>query len=278
LLAPSPPLSFYVIEASRSKRLVSSSQGMRMQGRPLTAIAFATATLSSVSARAIEPDDYHAERCKAYPSECGLAPLMDAPPSAPMQATYGLQLGVSFSVAVSASSFTGEAVASNPSPPGINDIYGAWLPIGLEGGYRFNRHLYVGGQYLLGRGTRGTDCAPPNVACSGDVMELLGDARVYLAPDSRVGAWLGIGGGWEVASFSIGAGHATYSGPVIAHLELGLDVRGGALAVGPYLGVSFSRFSSHSLEPEPAGFTSTLDDRSTHAWVAVGIRGSYGPW
>lgn len=55
-------------------------------------------------------------------------------------------------------------------------------------------------------------------------------------------------------------------------------VRWRALAIGPFVGVSFAEYVVHSLDPAPPGATSAVDGRSVHEWFTLGIHGTYGPW
>jgi hypothetical protein len=187
-----------------------------------------------------------------------------------MRAHSGLQLGVRVSYAAPEGGLAGPYVQSAPA---MSDVFGPWYALGVDVGFRFMPALYLG--VTAAWGPTGAGMAPTH---GGSVANLLFDARFYLAPESRSGAWLAYDAGWEIATVDAGAGHATYQGPVVADLQCGYDIRGGAVAVAPYVGVSFSELVTHALDPEPPGFVAAIEARAYHEWLTVGLRGSYGPW
>jgi hypothetical protein len=88
--------------------------------------------------------------------------------------------------------------------------------------------------------------------------------------------------GWEAAMFSEGANGRTvtrtFTGPVLADLEIGVDTRHDTPALGPYVGVSFVEFLSQGLNPSATPVSTWIPSPGVHAWVALGLRGTIGPW
>jgi len=201
-------------------------------------------------------------------------------PFEPLPAERGLQLGASFGYALPAG-----ALSENPSlNTSLSLLETASLPIGIDAGYRLSPRVYVGGTLVWGAGlppnTQGN--CPANASCFRQDAQLRAQSRYYFAPERRVSWWASIGTGWEVAAFSQSVNGngvtATLTGPVFADLELGFDVRRGALGIGPYIGFSLGEFLTHGQSPAETPVPTWIDNPSMHAWVTLGLRGDYGPW
>ena len=206
----------------------------------------------------------------------GRAVAADGANSSPLPSSRGPELGIRLGV-----EHPGGAVGagSRATTPSVSDVATTGLPIGLDAGYRLGRNAYVGASVevapTLAQG--GGLC----VSCDGgyDVQGRT-EIRFYALPASTWDPWLSAGFGWEALHVAQGQGSAsaTYDGPVLGNVQVGLDVRSRAIAVGPYFGVSLAEFVMHSLDPSPAGETSSISGRVVHEWFTFGVRGSYGPW
>jgi hypothetical protein len=203
------------------------------------------------------------------------------PPLAP-PADRGPQLGVRLGYALP----TGRLGAGTGSfSTYLSDLETATVPIGLDAGYRFTRRVYVGGTLSWGPGVpanRTNPCQSSGVHCSRLDAQLRSELRYYFAPDATVGGWFAVGIGWEVAAFAQTVGTttttSTLTGPIVPDLQLGFDVRGGSIAIGPYLGVTFAEFTTYGQDPSSPPVSMWLDPRAVHTWITLGVRGSYGPW
>ncbi len=201
----------------------------------------------------------------------------DAEPN-PLPSPHGPEFGVRVGIA-----HPGGAVGagSQATTPNVSDVAPTWLPLGVDAGYRLLPAVYVGASVewgptlALGEG----GC----VSCSGG-YDLQGRAeiRFYAVPSGTWDPWISFGLGWEALRVAQGYGSATasstYDGPILTNLQVGLDVRSRALAVGPYFGVSWDEFVQRSLDPAAAGESSSIDGKSVHEWFTFGVHGSYGPW
>jgi hypothetical protein len=190
----------------------------------------------------------------------------------------GLELGVTLGIA-----HPGGAVGSGSAAttPNVSDVVPTWLPIGLDGGYRLWPHAYLGAALEWGPAVAQGEgsCG----ACSGG-YDFQGrvEVRFYALPGKTFDPWASFGLGWEVLHLALGQGSgaasATYDGPILGDLEIGVDVRSRAFAVGPYFGFAVAEFVRHSIDPAPTGETSSIDGRAAHEWFRLGLRGTYGPW
>jgi hypothetical protein len=189
----------------------------------------------------------------------------------------GVRIGIAYP--------SGSVGAGSPATtPAVGDVATTWLPIGIDAGYRLWPSAYLGGTLEwgptvgLGNGLCG--------ACDvGYDLQVRAEVRFYMlpsrAPYPTLDPWLSFGFGWEVLHAALGFGSvsdgATYDGPILGNLQIGLDVRSHAIAVGPYFGLSLAEFVRHSLDPAPPGETSSIDGRVVHEWFTLGLRGTYGP-
>jgi hypothetical protein len=227
------------------------------------------------------------DRCEAYPDECRVrtpAPevaqevifVRRAAPS-PLRASHGFQAGLRVGVAHPGGLLGGGSVATTPH---VSDVAETWVPFGLDAGYRFAPWVYLGGSVLWG-GTFGNDSALCAACGFRYDFQALADLRFYAAPNSIASPWISFGAGWEVMHVNFETGGptatATYQGPVLGNLQIGLDLRGRAVAVGPSFGVGLAEFTVHSLDPSPAGESSSVGAHALHEWFTLGLRASYGP-
>jgi hypothetical protein len=177
---------------------------------------------------------------------------------------------------------------SSGNAPGLssrlNDLETATVPIAIDAGYRFSGAHYLGGTIVWGPGiapNAGATC-PPQYSCFRQDAQVRFEARQYLDPSARWGWWLGAGVGWEVATFSQSRDGAsvtrTFTGPVFANLDLGVDARRDLPAIGPYLGVAVAEFVSQGLNPSSTPVSTWIPSPGLHAWITLGLRGSWGPW
>jgi len=201
----------------------------------------------------------------------------------PMPVPRGLQLGARIGYALPTGRFGGDASNASGS---ISDVETAIVPLGVDAGYRLTPHLYVGGTAVWAPGTApheaGNPCVQPGVSCFRQDAQLRGEARFYFAPDAKVGGWLSVGAGWEVASFAQSVGSstitATRTGPILPDMQLGFDIRRGATAVGFYFGVSLAMYVTQGVDPSSTPVATWFEEHAVHSWITLGMRGSYGPW
>ncbi len=195
----------------------------------------------------------------------------------PFEAFPGLELGLHLGVAHPGGQVGGGSAATTPT---VGAVAPTWVPLGLDAGLRLLPHVYMGATLDWGPTIEHSlgDCFECNVASD---LQLGGEVRFYLAPTHLLDPWVSLGAGWEslhLALGSVATSSATYDGPVLAALKVGLDVRSRAIAVGPYFGVSFGEYLSRSLEPAPPGESSEVGARAVHEWFVLGLRGAFGPY
>jgi hypothetical protein len=104
------------------------------------------------------------------------------------------------------------------------------------------------------------------------------------APDGRLDPWIGAGLGIEWLRAEIDDPGATpvrreltWAGLELPLLDLGVDVRiSPRFSLGPYLSVSFGRFTSRSERPE-GGSTARdpIDHREAHGWGQAGLKATF---
>jgi hypothetical protein len=196
----------------------------------------------------------------------------------------GLRTGISFGL--------GKAGGNDFGPTrNVNDIVEYRVPIWIDVGYRVTEPLTLGVYAQVGLGGGG-DCGG---SCNASDLRIGAQALWHA---SRGGLWLGAGLGYEWLSVyaltvtqapieQVGDGAAqlasrlaeTIGGPELT-LQAGLDLElEPGLSVGPYLSASVGQYLTDSFECDsvlcPTG--SSIDGAATHAWLGLGVRGSYAP-
>jgi hypothetical protein len=209
----------------------------------------------------------------------GDADADQVPPSRaanPLAASSGPELGVRLGLAHPGGMVGGGAT---PTTPYVGEVAQTWLPVAVDGGYRISPGAYVGATLQWGAVVGDSDGFCEACGFRYD-FQAKADLRVYPFPTHTLSPWVSLGAGWEVLHLAWSdptSPTATYQGPVLGSLEIGLDVRSRAIAVGPYFGFELAEFVARSLHPAPAGEPS-IDAHAVHEWFTIGVRGSYGPW
>lgn len=165
----------------------------------------------------------------------------------------------------------------------VREVADAKLPLWLELGYRFDRRVQA---------TLFLELAPAHVAsdrCAGGGCEAwhvrFGVAvQLHLAPRARVDPWIGVGVGIEVLRAEVDDPGATpvrreltWAGLELPLAEAGLDFRiSRRFTLGPYLSVSFGRFTSRSEKPEGGSSArDPIEEREEHGWVQAGLKATF---
>jgi hypothetical protein len=167
----------------------------------------------------------------------------------------------------------------------LSDLETASVPVGIDAGYRFTRVFTLGGTAIWAPGitpNAGGPCKTAGVSCAEHDAQVRLDARFTFAPEAKVTGWFALGLGWEFATFSqTNSGGAsvtsTLTGPIFPDVELGFDVRGRQLAMGPYLGVTGSTFVTDGVSPSATPVSTWIHDATPHTWITIGLRATYDP-
>lgn len=162
----------------------------------------------------------------------------------------------------------------------VREVTDAKYPVWLELGYRFNRRL---------QGVLYSELAPTRVAsevcvaggCEAWHLRFGAAVQLHLAPDARFDPWIGAGLGIEWLRAEIDAPGATpvrreltWAGLELPLAELGVDVRvAPRVSLGPYVSVSFGRFTSRSERPVGGSAArDPIDHRDAHGWAQAGLK------
>ena len=150
-----------------------------------------------------------------------------------------------------------------------SDVVTHSFPIGIEGGYFFNPHLYVGVYGIYGFATNGnasSDCSDPNNTCSANQIRIGGMAQWHFTPGQKVSPWVGGGLGYDVVNITATDSNGTgVSAGSIHGFELsllaGIDYKPlRYLGIGPFVELSMGHY---------AGADSAT---SLYEWLAFGLR------
>ena len=158
--------------------------------------------------------------------------------------------------------------------------FSGMAPIWVDGGYRFNKLVYVGGYFQYGFlfVSKEHGCPSPLTSCH--AHDIRGGAAVHfhLMPLHAVDPWLGIGLGYEssTTTFEGEAQSATRTngGIEFANAQVGLDVHTFfGFEWGPFASFSLDEYSTETQTP-PFGATEkyALRDKTIHYFLVLGIR------
>jgi hypothetical protein len=170
----------------------------------------------------------------------------------------------------------------NQSP--MTDLVGDKVPIWLELGYRFNRHVRTD-LYFEFAPTGIKDAVCFSGSCTGDNFRVGIDAQYHFTPYGVVDPWLGLGFGWEWLHapgvifvdpvtgnvFSI---DQTWSGWELPLIQGGFDFPVAPnFTIGPYASFSLAEYTHYSQSgPRGLSFSQSISDRATHEWFQFGVK------
>lgn len=193
------------------------------------------------------------------------------------QRSLGLDLGLRVGYAIPFGDIDGTAGNSLSS-----QVSGA-IPFILEAGYRFTPVLTAGVlvEYAFGQvNDAGTGCGTANVSCSASMTQLAVEGLFYIPFHAPFVPWLGLATGYEWASLDA-SGTLVNSIAVRGAEFLTLQAGGDFLvaprfALGPFLSYSIGRYATSSTRINNTTITNDIADPSTHEWLQLGVRGTFG--
>ena len=205
-----------------------------------------------------------------------LCALLAAPAARaqPADDPTGLVLGARIGWGVPFGDVSRDAIA-------VGDVVERKIPVWLELGYRFGRHV-TGEIYLeLAPASVQPSYCAPDVSCEASQVRFGLAIQLRLAPGAVLDPWLGLGFGVEVLNATIwepapipGEVEWRWAGVELPVVEAGIDLAVfDRLSLGPYVTATLARFTSVSQRPV-GGPTSSgaIDDRATHGWLQAGLR------
>ncbi len=169
----------------------------------------------------------------------------------------------------------GDAAANAP----MSEIVRAQIPLQVDFLWRWGP-LAAGAYGSWGLALAGCD---PGARCSASSARV-GAEATWTFPTANPGLepWAGAGAGYEwTARRRERAGTAvdwTYRGPEILSLQGGADFRvERRIAIGPFLLLALGRYSHLSLDTPEGNASGEIAGRAFHAWLEVGVRGTFDP-
>ena len=209
-----------------------------------------------------------AEEPPAAPPEAEAAPS-PAPSPDTQPPKHALSLGARVSVGIPYG-----GVNANTSLP---DIYAAAIPIQLDAGYKPSPTWYFGAYYVFAPAFLGARTHDGDHVVAGGAGLL---AHYHFRPYGRCDPWLGLGIGYDSATFtskssSLGLVSNSYNGFEFVDLQLGVDLkRTPRFAFGPVLSASLSDYLGGTLVLNDGSRVSSSSSE-LHGLVTVGVRAVY---
>ncbi|HXN83518.1 MAG TPA: hypothetical protein VN883_13665 [Myxococcales bacterium] len=162
----------------------------------------------------------------------------------------------------------------------LSDSYSGFLPIWIEGGYRFTPNLFAGAffQYAFGF----TKNCPPSFDCSGSDLRVGAEGHYHFMPGRMADPWLGVGLGYEWLRASISSGSisadATLHGFEFVDFQAGIDFAvTRKFSVGPFAALTLAQYRTISVSSGGQSSSALIDKRALHELLIFGVRGTFGP-
>jgi opacity protein-like surface antigen len=220
----------------------------------------------------------------------GAALLAASTARAAEPAPSGIEIGLRTGYAFAAGN---RGATPNQTDLAVGDYVAGQVPLWLDIGYRLDSGFYLGGFFQYGFGIVNDDrqdgCRNANVDCSASDTRVGVMGRYHLPVGAPLSPWLGLGVGYEWATFSvnqtlIGSSNtdATWSGFEFANLQVGADYHvAPKVALAPFVSVSIGQFRHASTETTIGMTTTTTDEDVTvtrlHEWILFGVRAAFMP-
>jgi len=167
----------------------------------------------------------------------------------------------------------GNAMKDSP----MSDWFTGQVPFVIDVGGKPWEHLFFGGFLGLSGGGAG-DALVDCTGCSSIGVRFGAEALYSFLPGGRVDPWLGYGIGFAYVDVGDDSGTVDLSGFEPAILSGGVDFRlSRVFGLGPFVELSLGRYSTIGAESGDFGVTNDLDERATHAWLTLGVRGVFFP-
>lgn len=157
------------------------------------------------------------------------------------------------------------------------------LPLAVEVNYRLSDAWYLGGTFQYGFASLSNQLSQlcTGGSCSAHTMRLAFNVLYHLGAPRTFHGWLGAGVGYEElgmdAKGSGGSSSMKMSGGEIS-FQGGLDYPlSSAVAIGPFLGASFSQFTHGEVRTPSQSRSGEISNTAAHGWFTLGLRMSFGP-
>lgn len=152
----------------------------------------------------------------------------------------------------------------------LNSVLGGAVPIGVDVGWFFSRHAYVGVYFLyafgIGAGQTNDTCSAVDQECSASMVRLGAVARYHFLPTKMWDPWVGAGLGYETILLNATSdvdSSTLESGAlrgIDLTLEAGLDLKPlSYLGIGPYVELATGTYFG-------------TDSFGVHSWLSFGLR------
>ena len=190
------------------------------------------------------------------------------PPPPPISERSGFELGLRLGYAM--------ALGEVADGTDFRNAVTGQIPLRLDALYRVNGKYAVGVFAQYGYAFI-TDNFCSGASCSGAAYKLGIEATRHFSPGRWFVPWVGVSLGYEWLRLGRKESGYDYSvatrGFELLALQVGAEhFTSPRFAVGPFVGLSFGRYSSVS---EPTYGSQEIESTSLHEWLEVGVRGAF---
>jgi hypothetical protein len=159
---------------------------------------------------------------------------------------------------------------------GQSDAYSGMIPIWIDAGYMVTPEILVGIYLQYGIAMVADASCPEGLDCSGSNIRFGVQGHYHLGVGKPLDPWLGVGIGYEIAGISFGEGSSSLSGLEFLNLQGGADFTlSDGLTAGPFASFSIGQYSSVGLDPEPPGYSGSIQEKGVHMWFVLGAKGAF---
>jgi hypothetical protein len=157
------------------------------------------------------------------------------------------------------------------------------VPLWLEAGWRITPHWFVGGVGSYAPGSRGgaldSYCQHAgNSSCQPEDLHLGVEAHYHLLPSASWDPWFGVGSGYEWLRVLTEPGVMGLKGWEFANAQVGVDYRvTSGVSLGPFAALAMGEYDSWFSSSSKASSSGPVGPTSLHAWVTLGIKGTFDP-
>lgn len=192
---------------------------------------------------------------------------------------YGFALGKATGAASSSSSSSGGTTTTSFGSGAMSDNIAGQIPLWVDAGWQFTPSFMLGAYFSYGfvlpSGDLADACDSARASCTLNDIRLGVQAQLSFAPGRPTEPWLGVGAGYEWFSLNVNDATFRLHGFELLMLQGGIDFGGdsGGSSIGPFAAFTFGQFSRAKIKFGSIDETVDVDEKATHNWLFVGIRG-----
>ncbi len=153
------------------------------------------------------------------------------------------------------------------------------IPLWLEAGWRMTPHWFVGVAESYAPGSSGGALSTACSNCQPEDLHLGVEAHYHVLPSASWDPWFGVGSGYEWLRVRNPIGVVGLQGWEFGNAQVGVDHRVvSGVSVGPFAALAIGEYGSwFANEPCCSSGSGAVGSAALHAWLTLGIKGTFDP-